>query len=68
MPSAGVLTRPTLRLGSGAGLGAMPTYGGAVGKDGDTRRDRAHIQRLPAVPGQVSVQPVVEAAKERRGH
>jgi hypothetical protein len=40
--------------------------GGVVGKDGDTRRDRAHTQRLPAVPSQVSAQPVVEAAKEQR--
>jgi hypothetical protein len=55
-------------LGGGTGLGAMSTSGGAVGKDGDPRRDRAHIQRLPAVPCQVSAQPVVEAAKERRGH
>jgi hypothetical protein len=55
-------------VGGGAGLGAMPTSGGAVRKDGDTRRDRAHIQRLPAVPSQVPAQPVVEAAKERRGH
>jgi hypothetical protein len=51
-------------VGGSAGLGAMPTSGGAVGKDGDTRRDRAHAQRLPAVPGQVPAQPVVEAAKE----
>jgi hypothetical protein len=55
-------------VGGGAGLGAMSTSGGAVGKDGDTRRDRAHIQRLPAVPGQVPAQPVVETAQERRGH
>jgi hypothetical protein len=51
----------------GTGLGAMSTSGGAVGKDGDTRRDRAHTQRLPAVPSQVPAQLVVEAAKERRG-
>jgi hypothetical protein len=55
-------------VGGGAGLGAMPTSGGAVGKDGDTCRDRAYTQRLPAVPGQVPAEPVVEAAKKRRGY
>jgi hypothetical protein len=55
-------------VGGSAGLGAMPTFGGAVGKDGDTRRNWAHIQRLPEVPGQVPAQPVVEAVEERRGH
>jgi hypothetical protein len=55
-------------VGGGEGLGAMPTSGGAVGKDGYTRRDRAHAQRLPAVPSQVPAQPVVEAVKERREH
>jgi hypothetical protein len=29
-------------VGGGAGLSTMPTSGGAVGKDGYTRRDRAH--------------------------
>jgi hypothetical protein len=38
-------------VGGGAGLGAVLTSGGAVGKDGDNRRYRAHMQRLPAVPG-----------------
>jgi hypothetical protein len=54
--------------GGGAGLGAMPTSGEAVGKDDDIRRDRAQTQQLSAVPGQVPAQPVIEAAKERSKH
>jgi hypothetical protein len=54
-------------VGAGSGLGAMSTSGGAVGKDGDTRCDRAHTQRLPAVPSQVPAQPVVEVAKSGGG-
>jgi hypothetical protein len=70
MPSAGILTRPTLRWAAAQASARFRLMAGQSGKmvTHAMIHDREHIQRLPAVPGQVPVQPVVEAAKERRGH